>query len=343
MKRKVITILSIIGIVVLCVGAAIAMELSRRVPENPSGTVGNTAGNLYNDGLFCEDDGYVYFSNPYDAGALYRMRPDETDFKKFTSTQVQSINAAGNYVYYYQKGMGNGEGLGYMFNTTGIYRISKKNPNKNSCLDKIFGSNLVLADNALYYNVSAEDGTFLQKINTSGKEPDTLLTNPITPACVQNSTLYYQNTKSDLHLMGLNLSTGSASEILAEDVYMPIMDGEDVYYIDVHNDYSLVRYNLPSGTKTVLDETRTDIINLSDSYVYYQTSGDNPQFKRVSKDGSQMEVIADGAYHSINLTSQFVYFVKYGSDAPIYKIPLDGSLTISTFDAAMQAAADNLK
>ena len=29
--------------------------ISKRVPENPPGTMGNTAGNLNNGGLFCED------------------------------------------------------------------------------------------------------------------------------------------------------------------------------------------------------------------------------------------------------------------------------------------------
>ena len=134
------------------------------------------------------------------------MKPDETDMSKLISTQVCSINSGGDYLYYYQKSIGSGEGFGYMFNATGIYRASKKNTSKISCLDKVFGSNVVLADNSLYYNVSAEDGTFLKKIGIDSKEPKILLTNPIVPACVDNSTLYYQNTKTDLHLMGIDLT-----------------------------------------------------------------------------------------------------------------------------------------
>lgn len=342
MKRKIITVISIICIAALCIGAAIAVSLSHKIPGNPVGTVGNTAGNLYNNGIFCEDDKYVYFANPYDNGSLYRMKPDETDISKLISTQVCSINSGGDYLYYYQKSIGSGEGFGYMFNATGIYRASKKNTSKLSCLDKVFGSNVVLADNSLYYNVSAEDGTFLKKIGIDSKEPKILLTNPIVPACVDNSTLYYQNTKTDLHLMGIDLTNDRVYQVLSDDtdIYMPIVDGNELYGIDIHNNYALLRIDLSTGEKTILDETRTDMLNLSDQYVYYQTSGDNPQFKRVSRDGSRTDVIANGAYNTISLTSQYVYFIQFGSEVPVYKIPLDGDLSISTFDAALQASID---
>lgn len=105
MKRKVITILSILCIAALCIGTAVAISSSHKIKLNPDYVVGNTAGNLYNGGTFCEDDEYVYFSNAYDNGALYRMRPDESDMKKLVSTQVSSINSGGDYLYYYQQSM----------------------------------------------------------------------------------------------------------------------------------------------------------------------------------------------------------------------------------------------
>ena len=338
MKRKIITIASIICMIALFVIAAIAVSRSHTITLNSADAVGNTAGNLYNGGLFCEDEGYVYFVNPYDNNALYRMKSDESDMTKLVSTQVGSINAAGDYVYYYQQGIGSGEGFGYMFNATGVYRLSKKNTSKISCLDKIFGSNVVLAGNSLYYNVSAENGTFLKKVGIDGKNPQIILNNPVVPACVDDLTLYYQNTKDDLHLMAINTISDSVSVISTEDIYMPVVEGNIVYGIDIHNDYALIRMDLTTGEKTTLDATRTDMLNVSEQYIYYQTSGDSPQFKRISKDGSRMEIIENGAYNSISITSRYVYFRQYGSDVPVYKIPLDADLNVSTFDAALNAA-----
>ena len=51
MKKKVIATVCIIFAVLLIASVAVIQYLSGRVPQNPPGTVGNTAGNLYNNGL----------------------------------------------------------------------------------------------------------------------------------------------------------------------------------------------------------------------------------------------------------------------------------------------------
>ena len=335
MKRKIIAIFSIICIITVFIVTGIVVQLNQRIVKNPVGTVGNTAGNLYNGGLFCEDDGYVYFSNPYDTYALYRMRPNETEIEKLIQTETGSINAAGKYFYFYQKGSGSGEGFGYMISTTGIYRAEKENPNKIECLDRILSETMVLADNSIYYNTAKqEEGVNLKKIDIDGENAEILLNYKITPACVNNSAIYFNNTTDNGHLMQLPLGSKNAADILAEDVYMPIVDGTTVYYIDIHNNYALISYDMSSGEKTVLTTERTDTYNISDLFIYYQTAGETPQLKRISKDGAFSEVVADGAYHNINITSQYVYFQKFGVERPVYKTPVNGIVTVSTFDSA---------
>lgn len=344
MKRKTTIILFVILIISIIAGAGIAVTLSRKVPKNPVGTVGNTAGNLYNGGLFCEDDGYVYFANPYDGDAMYRMKPDETAMEKLISTEVGSINAAGKYIYYYQKSSGAGVGFGYIISTTGVYRAEKKNPRKSFCLDKVLSENLVLADSSLYYNTSnLSEGIRFKKIDIDGSNRETLFDYKVIPACAADSTLYFSNTTDNSYLLSLRLGSKSTSVLLPEDVYMPVVDGNTVYYIDIHNNYALVRYELATGTKTVLADERTDMFNMSDLYIYYQTAGDTPMLKRVSKDGSFSEVVAEGAYRNISLTSQYAYFTRFGADTPIYKTPVNGAVNVTVFDNALQAAMEALK
>ena len=55
-------------LILIAAGVIIAILLSKRIPDNDSGVIGNTAGNLNSGGLFCETDGTVYFSNPYADG-----------------------------------------------------------------------------------------------------------------------------------------------------------------------------------------------------------------------------------------------------------------------------------
>lgn len=337
MKKKVITIVCIICAALIFASLAVVKYITGRVPQNPAGTVGNTAGNLYNNGLFCENGGYVYFANAYDSSSLYRMRPDESEMEKMIYTEVASINADGKYLYYYQGGSGSGTGLGFMLNTTGIYRVNKNKTSDAYCLDRVNGKYVLLADNAVYYT-STSDGVSLKKISTDGKNGETLLDLDILPVSVQYSTFYYLNNEENLHLMALDLKTKTSRQVLSEDVYMPIIEGNIVYGIDIHDNYSLISLNTTDGSKTKLDNGRIDLLNVTDGYIYYQTSGNNPQLKRIRRDGSGLEVVAEGVYSNINATSQYIYFTQFGTSTPIYKTPAYGAVNVTTFDRASQAA-----
>ena len=64
----------IIGIIAILLCLAIFWGNKFLTPEtkmNQGFVNGNTAGNLYNGGLFCEYNGVIYFSNPNDNGRLY--------------------------------------------------------------------------------------------------------------------------------------------------------------------------------------------------------------------------------------------------------------------------------
>lgn len=342
MKKKIIIIAGIACLVLVCAVLIIVNIVLKRIPENPPGTVGNTAGNLYNGGLFCQKDGTVYFANPYDSYSLYSMLPDETGITKLKAMNTSSINADSNYVYYYQHGTGGSSGLGAMFNSTGIIRLSRKNPMDSEILDQALGKYVVLADNYVYYT-NTNSGHEVKRVSIDGKEKETLLDINIIPVSIQGSNFYYMNNDKNLHLMALNLSTKTTRQVLADDVYMPIIEGNTVYGIDIHDDYALIRLDITDGSKITLDSSKTDLLNVTDTYIYYQTSGDTPQLKRVRRDGSDMEVVADGVHTNINATSRYVYFTRYGGDTPMYKTSLSGPVNVVTFDAASQAATEQME
>ena len=83
--RTVLVIVIIIAIIGLLVLVRALGDRSVLIPENDPATIGNTPGNLYNGGTFCEADGKVYFSNPYDGGTIYVMNSDQTDIRKLVS------------------------------------------------------------------------------------------------------------------------------------------------------------------------------------------------------------------------------------------------------------------
>ena len=99
-KNALVVAIPLIIILLIVIVSRFAQAL-KAIPKNPADTVGNTAGNLYNGGTFCEAAGKVYFSNPYDGGSIYSMNPDQSNIKKVIGASASFINAAGDYIYYY--------------------------------------------------------------------------------------------------------------------------------------------------------------------------------------------------------------------------------------------------
>ena len=91
MKKKISIIIAVIVVIALIAAAVIFHYLSNRTHFNEGYVNGNTAGNLYNGGLFCEYDGTVYFSNPSDGGKLYSMSPDGSNLAKLCDDTVSYI------------------------------------------------------------------------------------------------------------------------------------------------------------------------------------------------------------------------------------------------------------
>lgn len=337
MKKHLRNILLILSFVILLAVIICISIFSEHTSMNPAGTIGNTAGNLNNRGLFCEQDGVVYFSNPYDNGSLYSMNPDETNLKKLGSASVELINAGGRYLYYFQSGADGSAGLGYVRTRSGIYR-SHLNGKKAVCFSTSTAFSIQLADNYLYYLVSDAKGPHFYKQKIDRSEELLLSDTQINPACVNGGRIYFNGTESDHALYALDTTTDTVSTIWEGNLWNPIVQDDYVYYMDVANNYRLCRYSLSGNIIEVLTEDRIDTYNLCGNRIYYQkSSGTSPCLKRMNLDGSDPEVVAEGIFSDINATSRYVYFHPFGSEVPTYRTPVDGMIQVETFDAAMQA------
>lgn len=342
MNRRLRTTLIILAVTFIFVILLALSILSERISPNPAGTVGNTAGNLNNRGLFCEHDGVVYFANPYDNDTLYSMSPDETGIKKLNSSSIELINAGGKYLYYFMTDADGSAGLGYVRTRNGIYR-SRQNGRDVACLSTSTVFSMQLVDNYLYYLMSDESGPHFYKQKIDSGDEILISDTQINPACVVGGTIYFNGTGKDHELYALNTSDDSISSIWAGNIWYPIVDGDYVYYMDVANNYRLCRYSLSDNIIEVLTNDRIDTYNLCGNTIYYQkNSASDPCLKRMNKDGSNNEVVCEGIYSDINSTSQYVYFHEYGSTVPMYRTPVNGPVRVATFDAAQMAALENM-
>ena len=109
--RRVILIVAAIAIVG---GLGYYKYINSVTYKNEPGTNGNTIGNLYGDGLFCETDGVVYFANPNDYSRLYKMNPDESNIEIVANDSVYFINADSHYLYYSRNGNRDYSQMGFL-------------------------------------------------------------------------------------------------------------------------------------------------------------------------------------------------------------------------------------
>lgn len=339
MKRNISTIVGF----VLCIGVFIFLFYisysSKMVKPIPKGTVGNTAGNSYNNGLFCEYNGIVYFSNSYDNGSLYSMSEDEKSFKKLTGVSVSHINAGGRYLFFYQNQASGQAGLGYTRTLQGIYRCSLSGKNV-TCLKRCLVFNLQLVDNYLYYLTSSDKGPSFCKLKINRKEEKVLTKTGVDFASAQSDgTVYYNGDGKNHYLYSFNTLTDTSSVIWEGNIWYPIYNNGYIYYLDVKSDYRLCRYSLSEDLVEILTHDRVDCYNLADGYIYYQkNSPDTPALKRMTLDGQNVELVLEGNYTNINVAGQYVYFTGFGSNIPIYRTPVSGPVSVSTFLGAEDAA-----
>ena len=319
--------------VILLGGLLVLSTRVNQIPENPEGTIGNTGGNLYHNGLFCEDEGQVFFSNPYDQNTLYVMNADETQVKKLTTVGAKFINAAGEFVYFFQENVGDGSGLGYTIKTNGIHRM-KKDGSKSDFLIKKPLLSMNLINNNIYYEGFNQSGAVALNAIAIDKSSDfTAFEGIISPASASNGIIYYARQEDNFYLYSFDTRTNTNSIFWNHRVYNPIYHNDGyIYFMDIEDNYRIHRYNPFSGENQVLTDHRVENFNVYDNYIYYQKfSTTEPALMRMNTDGSNVEVVSYGNFANINITSNYVYYTEYGTTNPVYHQYLYGSVNPSIF------------
>lgn len=336
MKKAVRTTLTVI-IALLLIIVAILVSFSQRISMNPAGTVGNTAGNLNNDGLFCEYDGTVYFYNTFNGGGLFTMTPDESGLKRLNTLEVRNILAGGKYLYYFHTGASTvSTGFGHAFGMKSFLRSKLDGSNSESLTNDVIVTGQ-LVDNYLYLLTSGNAGPSFYKMKIDGSDRVDLADYVINPACADNGVIYYNGTQNEHYLYALDSTTDVPYEVWKGNVWYPILEGDYVYYLDVANNYRLCRYSRSEDVIEVLTDDRVDCFNVGGGFIYYQKNGTLPQLKCMRTDGNSSKVIAEGNYTRINMTSRYVYFQEFGNDVAMYHSQL-GSDYYELFSAAEEAA-----
>lgn len=328
MKKNLKPILIFILILILAGGLAFLSYWSERIPANPDGTIGNTAGNLNNGGLFCEHEGRVYFANPEDSNCLYSMTVDETDVQKLYAGNVCNILTGGEYVYYFMR-----EPVGTSLDNLRVSHAffrSELDGEKTKIMTKDVVIHTQLVNDTLYILTVDKKGPVFYRMNTDRSHYKELDRNDINPSCAYDGMIYYNGTLLNHYLYALDTQTDTSNVLWKGNLWYPVLEGNYFYYLDVENNYRLCRYDYTKEVVEILTHDRVDCFNVGSGYIYYQcNSKEEPALKRMQLDGSDITIIAEGNYTAIHMTSKYVYFKEFGEDNNWYHSPI-GSDTYSS-------------
>ncbi|TAH65290.1 MAG: DUF5050 domain-containing protein [Anaerolineaceae bacterium] len=316
--------------------AGVLLYSSGRTYLNDEDLIGNTTGNIYNGGLFCERDGKIYFSNDNDDGSLYVMNSDTTNIKKLYYDKAAYINVDENYIYYLRANntRENASGSILMFNNTGIYRL-KQNGRALKLISSNPGSYVTVRGNHVYYqNYDVNAGLFLYRNQTDGSLERLLLREAVIPSIIMDNKLYYVGVNEDHNINSLDLSSFTTRPCIEGNFAYPIFQGDYIYYIDQSNNYTINRMNKDGSSRFIIVDERCSTFNITNSgkYLYYQVDNmDKSKICRIDLTTMETEVLLDGHYKQIHVTEHYVFFKDF-DNTNTYIVSADGSSKLGTFN-----------
>lgn len=332
---KIVKRFLILFIIILAIaGYAVFYFISNRTIFNDSYINGNTAGNLYNNGIFCEHNGMIYFSNPNDSHYLYSMNAATGETKKLYEDIASFINADDNYVYYVRNNLAKDSQFAFLlFNTNSLCRYDIKT-GKVRILDSAPSIYASLIGNYIYYiHYDTETSSTLYRVKIDGSEKEQVDSVPYFTCSANGQYLYYNGIEKDHNIYQMDTSSGVSQTICQGNYWMPTADNENLYFLDCENNYSLMKLARSQTEPEILVDDRIEYYNVYGDTIFFQKNNleDDAAFCCIKTDGSNYKIIREGNFTNINATSRYVYFSAVGEENIIYQTPADGSGDVSVF------------
>lgn len=330
MKKKVMMIIAVV-LVVLAAGTGIGYYVySNRFIYNEEGDTGNTTGNLYNGGMFCVYDGFVYFSNPDDNGRLYRMKEDGSGSERIGKDSVSCLNICNGYVYYVRDNMAGSVSFVSVDMSHGVSRLKLGDKNAEVLHNGISDA-LMLCGNDLYYRAYSKStgGYYMRKVGIDGSTDESLFEKSYLMIDYADGKIFFSNDGENHNLMFYTVESGKVSECYAGNFYMPDCEDGYIYYIDLDNGHKISRLSTSTLKNEVLSDDYAVIYNVNarTGEIYYQAenAADDHRLCKMNTDGSGQDTVLKGDYTDINFTEDYVYFYQInGNDYTLYRAALSG-------------------
>ena len=336
MFKVILRVLIILATATILGMGIILIYNSGRTYWNDDNEIGNTSGNIYNGGLFCEQGNRIFFSNDAADGSLYVMDSDLSDMKLVYDDKAVFINADDNYLYYVRANntRENQVNSVLMFFNTGVYRL-KHNGKGLKAFTGNPSAYLMLHGNNIYFQrYDVNVGLFLYKYQIDVKMDRLLLEDAVIPTTVMDNALIYNGFSMDHNINALDLSSFTFHPKFEGNYYYPIFNGNDIYYLNMDDNYKIYRMNNDGTDPTLIVNERCSTYNITEDgkYLFYQVdNGKKNRICRMNLETLVDETLLEGNYKQIHITSNYVFFKDF-DNTNTYVMDPDGIADVSIFN-----------
>lgn len=317
-RRKCLKIVIIAATLVFVIisGAAFFKSKNTSSIKQPQYFLGNTSGNIINNGLIAYQKGYIYFSNTSDKNKLYRMKEDGSDRKKLSDDSCSFINVIEEWVYYRNADDG---GKIYKIKTDGTIR---------TCLNDD-DSNFITAAGDFIYYCNSSNGNQITRIKNDGSGKKIICKDSAEFLNISNGWVYYSNASENYSLYKVTMD-GEKRTLISKDMcYFLNVSGDWVYYSNYSKEFKLCKIKINGRGKTVIDSTASHSINVFGDWIYYTSInneyGESGLYK-IKTDGTCKENICNEFCEGINLSDNWVFFINAFDKKMLYKVKPDGTM-----------------
>ncbi|MDP4147243.1 MAG: DUF5050 domain-containing protein [Bacillota bacterium] len=294
----------------------ISKGISSNYLDNYSISIGNTIGNLMNNSVAANDDGYIYYKNDNDGGKLYRKNRDETGKIKLSDNPVSSINVIGNKIFYTD-----------CSDSNSIYSMNKDGTAKTKIVSGNTG-NFIVEGGFIYYQCS-QDANKLYKCNLDGTNNVKVIDDVIGRFAILGQYIYYTNKTDGSKLYRVKNDGSEKTAITAESVGFYCISNEMIYYAS-NMDNLLYRINIDGSNKQKISSEQIAQMNIVGDWIYFCSKTDGKLYK-MKNDGTLKYKIGDESLNTsdgtgiINIIDTSIYYANASDGNKLYKINVDGT------------------
>jgi hypothetical protein len=278
--------------------------------------MGNTNGNLDNNGLAAIQDDWIYYSTNK---SVCKIKTDGTQRTVLCSGKADPnryaafINVLGDWVYYAAVNAPN--------TSIGVYKIKTDGTKRQQILSESTIDDLHVIGDWIYYNDE-------YKIKTDGTGKQKIYEQKVASGCTFNIVdgwfYFYDKDNNDNDCVFKMKTDGTdKKKIYSGHTDNMIVKDNLIYYVD-YSDKCLYKMKTDGTDAKQLSTDRVYLsINISGNWIYYYS--DNEGLCKIKTDGTGKQIIYSNCYPAdINIVGDWIYY-EDNSSQKLYRIKTAGT------------------